>query len=218
MAPSSQRRKPFIIAIAGGSASGKSTFARHLAAALAPLSVAIVPEDAYYFSVPGGRSEDGTPFNFDRPETKDFDLLLEHLANVCRDEPFDLPIYDFASHTRQAETIRVESPDVLIVEGMHNLGNAALRALADLTIFVEANETVREARRVTRDVAERGREIEATRAQFAAIVAPMHDLHVETLRDHAKILIANAGMAPEALKSAADELAMNIRSNLTAGS
>ena len=206
--------RPFIVAVAGGSASGKTSLARHLASALRPLRTAVVPEDAYYFSVPGGRAEDGAPYNFDRPETKDFALLLQHLGSACRGESFDRPVYDFATHTRQDETVRIQPCDVLIVEGMHNLGDEPLRALADLTVFVAAGEDIRLARRLMRDVAERGRESGATERQFRTVVAPMHDVHVEPLRAHAMCVVENAGNDAELLMRAADELAMNIRSTL----
>lgn len=205
--------RPFILAIAGGSASGKTTLARHVASRLAPLAVAMVPEDAYYFSVPGGAQDDGAPYNFDRPETKDFALLRRHLVEARGGASFAMPVYDFRTHTRQAHTVSVAAADVLIVEGIHNLHDADLRALFDLTVFVEAPKAVRETRRVARDVAERGRDAGATRRQFRAVVEPMHRLHVDPLRVHAHRIVRNIG-DPQALQAAADELAMNIRSTV----
>lgn len=206
--------RPFLLGIAGGSASGKSTLAAHVAAALHPLSVAIVPEDSYYFSVPGGKAGDGKPFNFDRPETKDFALLALHLTQARAGEAFDMPHYDFATHTRQAATTRIAPADVLILEGMHHLGDARLRAIADLTVHIDCGEEVRRTRRVTRDVAERQREAAATEAQFAEVVAPMHDLHVEPNRIHAAFIVENAGCDPAVLTDAAAAIAARVRTAL----
>lgn len=214
MTPKAPSNAPYVLAVAGGSASGKSRLAAALAAELAPLRIVIIPEDAYYFSVPGGRSEDGTPFNFDRPETKDFKLLLAHLCEARAGRSFDLPHYDFATHTRLRDTTRVGPADVFIVEGMHCLSAAELRAQADLTVFIEADEAARRLRRVARDVAERGRERDATLAQFGAVVAPMHDLHVAPLKPHAGLVITNTRDDPATFADAVRQLAGRIRERL----
>ena len=132
------RRPVFVVAVAGGSASGKTCFARDLAEALKPLDAAIVEEDAYYHPASVRGLGDVTTYNFDRPETKDFALLTQHLLKGQAGEVFHRPHYDFPTHDRTDVVTAIAPADVLIVEGLHNLTIAEIRALADLTVFVDA--------------------------------------------------------------------------------
>ncbi len=132
----------YLVAIAGGSASGKTCFARDLADALKPLAASIVEEDSYYHPARVRGPGDVATYNFDRPETKDFALLTQHLATGRAGTAFFRPNYDFARHERTAETTLVGPCDVLILEGLHNLGIEPIRALADLTVFVDARTSL----------------------------------------------------------------------------
>lgn len=203
-------RAVFVVAIAGGSASGKTCFARDLADALHPLDAAIVEEDAYYHPARVRGPGDVTTYNFDRPETKDFTLLTAHLLTGRAGEAFHRPHYDFATHERTDQVTAVAPRDVLIVEGLHNLTIAEIRSLADLTVFVEADYALRRARRVARDVAERGRLKHDTERQFDAVVEPMHRLHVEPQKHAAALVVTNAGDRA-ALAAAAGAAAAEIR-------
>ncbi|BCW87342.1 Uridine kinase [Alphaproteobacteria bacterium SO-S41] len=205
--------RPLIVAIAGGSASGKTSFAGYLQTALAAHDTAIITEDSYYLPAALRPAGDVTTYNFDRPETKDFALLIEHLTSARRGHGFDCPRYDFASHDRIAETVPVAATGVLIVEGLHNLGFDELRAIADITVFVDAGYDVRRTRRIARDVAERGRTLEDTARQFDAVVEPMHVAHVEPQRAVAQRVIVNVG-DKAVLKQAADALAAEIEAAL----
>jgi len=197
------------VGIAGGSASGKTRLARHLRDALGDARAVVIQEDAYYHPAHVRGPGDTRIYNFDEPHTKDFPLLRDHLAEARAGRPFDLPHYDFAIHDRTAQTTRIEPAAVLILEGMHCLGDAALRALSDLTVFVEAGTVTRRARRIARDVAERGRDAGDTARQFDAVVEPMHRLHVEPLRSHAGHIVVNDGGTDE-LRMAAIVLAGRI--------
>lgn len=207
-----RRDGPIIVAIAGGSASGKTTLARSLRAALERHGAAIVTEDSYYLPAAARPAVDLATYNFDRPETKEFALLLRHLEAARAGEGFDCPHYDFAVHDRTDETMRIEPGAVLIVEGIHNLGHDEIRALADLTVFVEASADIRRARRIARDVAERGRTAHETAHQFDTVVEPMHRQHVEPLRGRAARVIVNHGaigeIEAEALTLAAEIAAL----------
>ncbi len=204
------RRAAFVVAIAGGSASGKTCFARDLAEALAPLDAAIVEEDAYYHPATVRGPGDVTTYNFDRPETKDFALLTAHLLAGRAGEAFHRPTYDFPTHDRTDAVTAIPPADVLIVEGLHNLTVAEIRTLADLTVFVEASTALRRDRRVARDVAERGRLKRDTERQFDAVVEPMHQLHVEPQKHVATRVVANEGDR-DALRAAARAAAAEIR-------
>ena len=209
--------RPLIVAVAGGSASGKTSFAGYLRQALAAHDTAIVTEDSYYLPASARPPGDVTTYNFDRPETKDFALLIEHLGCARRGTGFDCPRYDFATHDRIAETVPVAPGGVLIVEGLHNLGFDALREIVDITVFVDAGYEVRRARRIARDVAERGRTLEDTARQFDAVVEPMHVAHVEPQRAVAQRVIVNIG-DKTILEQAASDLAAEIEAVLASPS
>ncbi len=203
-------RPAFVVAIAGGSASGKTCFARDLAEALAPLDAAILEEDAYYHPAHVRGAGDVTTYNFDRPETKDFALLTQHLAIGRSRALFHRPHYDFATHERTDEVTAIAPCDVLILEGLHNLAFDEIRAIADLTVFVEAGYGLRRERRVARDVAERGRLKHDTERQFDAVVEPMHQLYVASQRHVAARVVVNEGDRG-ALRAAAEATADEIR-------
>lgn len=198
-----------VVLIGGGSASGKTRLARHLREALGETVATVIQEDAYYHPAAVRGPGDTRVYNFDEPHTKDFALLRTHLAEARAGRPFDLPHYDFAVHDRTAVTTRIEPAPVLILEGMHCLGDATLRELADLLVFVESDLATRRARRIARDVAERGRDAGDTARQFDAVVEPMHRRHVEPLRAHAGRVIVNDGRIDE-LRAAAASLARKI--------
>ena len=208
--------RPYIVAIAGGSASGKTSFALYLQAALGSAHATIVTEDSYYLPSWARPPGDMATYNFDRPETKDFDLLISHLRLAERGEAFACPRYDFATHERLDETHHIAPARVLIVEGLHNLGFDDIRSIADLTIFIEAHVDLRRSRRIARDVAERGRTHDDTARQFDAVVEPMHVAHVEPQKPLATRVIVNAG-AMAALKDEALTLAREIEAALAPG-
>jgi uridine kinase len=170
-----------IIAITGGSGAGKTTTARALARLIGAGSV-VVAEDDYYrcaSTIPGF---DAAAYNFDAPEAKEHALLREHLALAKSGEAFDKPVYDLVTHRRRPEVERIVHADWVIVEGIHLLISSDLRALFDLRVYVEADEAVRLARRMIRDVESRGRTPRSVMMQFFADVRPMHDKHVAPQR------------------------------------
>lgn len=183
-----------LIAITGGSASGKTRLARTLAGHLDPFGCYVLSEDDYY--VDAGRMPDFDPrnFNFDEPAAKDHDLLVEHLALLREGRAVDCPVYDFATHCRELTTQRRQSAPIIIVEGMHLLASEALRSLFSLSVYVSAGDDVRLARRISRDVEERSRTESFARHQFETLVRPMHDLHVEPQKAHADMVLVNRGL------------------------
>lgn len=189
-------QSPVLIAIAGGSASGKSRFAEAVARALSDGGCTVIAEDDYYVDAGNLPGFDPHRFNFDEPAAKDHNLLVQHLQALKSGKAVDCPIYDFTTHCRAAETVRRSPDPVVIVEGLHVLASETLRACFDLTVFVYACDATRLARRVDRDVAERGRTAEFARHQFETHVRPMHDLHIEPQRAFADLVIDNMG-APD---------------------
>jgi uridine kinase len=180
-----------LIAVVGGSASGKTRLAEALCQALggAPL----IAEDDYYVDAGGIPDFDPSAFNFDEPAAKDHDLLAGHLADLKAGRTVNRPDYDFATHRRRPETVTLTPHPLMVAEGLHLLCEARLRVHFDLTVYVDAPEKLRLGRRLARDIAERGRSKDFVLAQFESRVAPMHDLHIEPCRDHADLIVENHG-------------------------
>lgn len=172
---------PFVFGIAGGTASGKTTVARELAERTGAL---LVSHDRYYRDLL--RPELA---NFDHPEALETSLLVEHLGELRGGRAVALPTYDYATHRRTPTTERVSPRPVIVVEGILVLADAALRACFDLKVYVDAPDDVRLARRLRRDVRERGRTLEGVLDQYLATVRPMHLAHVEPSRAHADLVL-----------------------------
>jgi len=202
---------PLIVAITGGSASGKSTFADALRRALDPADVRLIPEDEYYGDHAEEPGFDPQRFNFDDITAHDHDLLGQHLRQLKKGKSIHAPHYDFLTHKRLGQTREIKPADVIIVEGIHVLADPKLRDLYDLSIFVDAPADIRLARRLLRDVRDRGRSVESVVTQYLRTVRPMHLAHTEPGRDAADIVIQNdaAAASPEleALSPSFDRLA-----------
>lgn len=179
---------PVAVGISGGSCSGKSTLANRLYETLGPEQCVILPQDDYFFGHGEAPEGKGGP-NFDHPDAVDFDHLCAQLAQLKQGESVDRPLYDFHSHLPKAETRRMEPRPVILVDGILILHHEPMRALLDLSVFVACDAETRLARRLDRDVRERGRTAASVRATFTSQVAPMHDIYVEPSRAHATIVV-----------------------------
>ena len=188
----------YVIGIAGGSGSGKSTFAARLREQF-PDSVALISCDNYYRAHDDIPLEERRKLNYDAPEALEFDLMVSHLQALKRGEAVDCPVYDFALHNRSDKILRIDPRPVIIVDGILILSDPALRETFDLRIYVEADADERILRRARRDMEVRGRHIDDIMAQYLTTVKPMHETHVEPSKKHAD-LILNGGMNPVALE------------------
>lgn len=188
----------YVIGIAGGSGSGKSTFAARLREQF-PDSVALISCDNYYRAHDDIPLEERRLLNYDAPEALEFDLMVSHLRALKRGEAVDCPVYDFALHNRSDKILRIDPKPVIIVDGILILSDPALRETFDLCIYVEADADERILRRARRDMEVRGRHIDDIMAQYLTTVKPMHEQYVEPSKKHAD-LILNGGMNPVALE------------------
>ena len=188
----------YVIGIAGGSGSGKSTFAARLREQF-PDSVALISCDNYYRAHDDIPLEERRKLNYDAPEALEFDLMVSHLRALKRGEAVNCPVYDFALHNRSDKILRIDPKPVIIVDGILILSDPALRETFDLRIYVEADADERILRRARRDMEVRGRKIDDIMAQYLNTVKPMHETHVEPSKKHAD-LILNGGMNPVALE------------------
>ncbi|MBD65387.1 MAG: uridine kinase [Halobacteriovoraceae bacterium] len=178
-----------IIAIAGGSGSGKTFLSKQLYKLLGDEKSAILYQDNYYIDQSDKFDYDGGSVNFDHPESIDFDLLAKHISLLKRSEQVDIPQYDFATHKRKSQTLSCAPKEIIIIEGILVLSSSKVRALVDESIFVDTPEDIRYQRRLKRDIAERGRTEEGVHKQFYSQVKPMHDQFVEPSKQYAHFVI-----------------------------
>lgn len=185
--------KPYLIGIAGGTGSGKTTVARRIHQSLHLDSVAFIDHDAYYADLAHLPLEERKRVNFDHPDSLDNALFARHLRTLLAGEAIDKPVYDFAAHTRGAETVRVEPRDVILVDGILLFVEPEVRDLFDLKIFVDADADVRFIRRLRRDMEKRGRSLDGVIDQYLGTVRPMHFEFVEPTKRHADVILPRGG-------------------------
>ncbi len=174
-----------LIGVAGGSGAGKTCLARELAVAL---DASILSLDHYYRDLTALDPAERAARNFDHPDSLEWPLLVEHATALAAGRGVEAPVYDFAAHTRLAETQAIAPGQAVIIEGILALHDAALRRVYRLSIYVDAPEEVRFHRRLARDVGERGRTAESVFEQFERTVRPMHEQFVEPTRLHAGVV------------------------------
>lgn len=179
----------FVIGIAGGTGSGKTTVADLIAEDLGPDRVAVVIQDHYYRDLSHLPIEERARFNFDHPGAIDAGRMAVDVRELKAGRPVERPIYDFKTHTRLAETVRVEPRETLIVEGILVLELEEIRSQMDVKLYVETDDDLRFIRRLRRDIAERGRSVESVIEQYLHTVRPMHLEFVQKSRRHADIIL-----------------------------
>jgi len=180
----------FLVGIAGGTASGKTTLTRMLAELGGSERVAVLELDRYYRSRSNLSPSERATVNYDHPDALEFDLLLEHLQSLKAGQSIVAPTYDFATHCRDLlKASRIDPKPVMIVEGILIFAAPNLRELFDLRIFVDAPEQVRFARRLERDTKVRGRSIESVYQQWNTTVQPMHAEFCEPGRTYADRIV-----------------------------
>lgn len=197
---------PYIIGVAGGSGSGKTYFARELQKILGVDQCAILYQDNYYIDQSHRFDGDGGSVNFDHPESLDFPLLAQGLSELKKNKTIKVPIYDFATHKRQRETLDFPPKKIILVDGILILDSKAVREELDEAIFFDTPEDLRYSRRLERDVNERGRTPEGVKKQFDLQVRPMHNQFVEPSKKYAKTIIKDLGDYAAALKLFTEKL------------
>ncbi len=171
--------KPFIIGIAGGSGSGKSTVARKVAEGLPTSSVAFIDMDAYYKNFTDLSLDERRKLNWDHPDAFDFDLLCSHLERLSAGKAIDKPEYDFVTHLRSSTTRHIEPPEVVVIDG--------------ILLFVDADADIRLIRRIKRDTRTRGRPLDEVLDQYLHTVQPMHLQFVEPSKRYADVIVPRGG-------------------------
>ena len=186
-------RRPYVVGIAGGTGSGKTTVADKLASAMPPGRCVTIDHDAYYRDQGHLPPADREAINYDHPSALDSALLALHLRELRGGRTIEAPIYDFATHTRRRETRSVAPARVILVEGILVFAEPALREQMDIKIFVDTDADIRLMRRIRRDLEERGRTFQSVRDQYHATVRPMHLEYVEPSKRWADLIVPEGG-------------------------
>ncbi len=180
-----------IIGIAGGTGCGKTTVVNQILNELPEGEVGVISQDSYYKDTSHLSYEERVKINFDHPRSIDFDLLTDHLQELKSNKPINQPVYSFVKHNRTGDTILTHPRKVMIVEGILILTNPELRDLFDIKIFVHADSDERLIRRLKRDIAERGRDLDEVLSRYQSTLKPMHEQFIEPMKEYADIIIPN---------------------------
>jgi uridine kinase len=180
-----------IIGIAGGTGSGKTTVVHQIMNELPLTEVGIISQDHYYRDTSNLSFEDRGKINFDHPRSIDFELLVSQLKDLKAGKVIEQPVYSFVTHNRTDDTIITHPRKVMIVEGILILSDPKLRDLFDIKIFVHADSDERLIRRLKRDIAERGRDMEEVLNRYQTTLKPMHEQFIEPTKAFADIIIPN---------------------------
>ncbi|QQX76602.1 MULTISPECIES: uridine kinase [Aequorivita] len=178
-----------IIGIAGGTGSGKTTVVDQIVEELPVDEVCVISQDSYYHDTSHLSFEERTKINFDHPKAIDFDLLVSHLKELRDGNSFEQPVYSFVEHNRTGETITTFPKKVIIVEGILILAHTDIREMFDIKIFVHADSDERLIRRLKRDIATRGRDLEEVLNRYQNTLKPMHQQFIEPTKEFADIII-----------------------------
>jgi uridine kinase len=184
--------KVTVIGVAGGTGSGKSTLVKRLQEAFGD-NVATLCHDYYYKAHPELTPKERTTLNYDHPAAFDTDMLVEHIRALKSNVPIEHPVYSFVEHDRTEERVLVKPSRVIIVDGILIFENKELRDLMDIKVFVDTDADIRLARRILRDVSERGRSMQSVIEQYTTTVKPMHEEFVEPSKKYADVIIPEGG-------------------------
>ena len=205
-----EKRSVVTIGVAGGTASGKTTISKAILERVGRENITHLLHDSYYKPLDQLITENPMltrdDINFDHPASLDTALLIQHVKQLKAWQAVEVPIYDFVSFDRQAETQHVEPRPVILVEGILVLAEDALRELFDIKIFVDTPDDIRFIRRLKRDIEERGRSVEMVIDQYLQTVRPMHLAFVEPSKRHADVIVPQGGFNPVAIDMITDRV------------
>lgn len=190
-----QLKNAFVIGLCGGSASGKTTVARKIIEALDVPWVSLVSMDSFYKVLSHEQHERAirNEYDFDHPDAFDFDLVISTIQRLKEGKSVNVPIYNFATHSREKTMKIIYGANVVIFEGIMAFANAELLKLMDMRVFVDTDSDVRLARRLRRDIAERGREPQGVLKQYMKFVKPSFEHYIEPSMRSADIIVPKGG-------------------------
>jgi uridine kinase len=192
--------EPVVIGVAGGTGSGKTTVAQQILKRAGTEQISVIQHDAYYRDLSALPEAQRAMMNFDHPDALDNELLISHLKQLKAGRPIEMPVYDFTTHSRTAETRWVAPHPVILLEGILIFADESLRQLMDVKIYVDTDADIRFIRRLQRDIAERGRTMESVIHQYLSTVRPMHEEFVERSKRYADVIIPEGGFNEVAIE------------------
>ncbi|WP_282036686.1 uridine kinase [Saccharicrinis aurantiacus] len=199
-----------VVGIAGGTGSGKTTVVKKIIEQLPQAQITVIPQDSYYRDSSHIPMEERKQINFDHPDSIEFDLIVDQLKALKNGNPVLQPTYSYLTCTRQAEVIEVQPCKVIILEGILILNHKPLRDLMDLKIFVDADADDRLSRVISRDIVERGRDVEAVLSRYKRTVKPSHNQFIEPTKRYADIIVPQGGNNTVAINMLKEYLQQNI--------
>lgn len=183
--------KPYIIGIAGGTSSGKTTVAKEIIKKIGNNNVTYINHDNYYKDLSHLSSEDRAKINFDHPNSLDTKTLFNDIQKIINKQEVNIPIYDFITHTRKKNTNFIIPKNIIILEGILIFNELNIRNFIDIKIFVDTPSDERLIRRIQRDIDERGRTLKNVIFQYKETVKPMHQQFIEPTKNYADFIIPN---------------------------
>lgn len=195
----SAARRPFVIGVAGGTCSGKTTVAERLVESIGDEHLALIRQDAYYIERSHQPLEERAAANYDHPDAFDWNLMTQQLGKLLEGETVPVPVYDYAAHDRSSDVQWVGPAPIIVFEGILALFDGELRDLFDLKIFVDTDADIRLTRRLQRDVTQRGRTYESILKQYLTTVRPSHEQFIEPSKRHADVIFPEGGHNDAAL-------------------
>lgn len=187
---------PFVIGVAGGSGSGKSTVTQQVLSTFGSDVVSVVMQDDYYSDQTHLPPDVRRKANYDHPDAFDWPLLIEQVHALRSGQAIEMPEYDFTIDNRSTKTIHVKPAPVIVIEGLFALFDADLRKMMSLKIFVDTAPDVRFIRRLQRDISERGRSMDSVISQYLETVRPMHKQFIEPTKRYADVILPHGANPP----------------------
>jgi uridine kinase len=178
-----------LIGIAGGTSSGKTSFARAIVERIGEGNVVLLSQDAYYVDPSHLPFEERTTINYDHPDAYETRLLLQHLDELKAGRSVPRFAYDYVEHARVDTGELINPTPVILLEGIMVLADEKLRERFDIKLFVDTDADVRLLRRLSRDIRDRGRTLESVSRQYLESVRPMHLQFTDPSKRHADLIV-----------------------------
>ena len=189
-----------LIGIAGGTGSGKTSFAERLRSRVGPDRCLTIAQDSYYKDGSALEKAAQAAINYDHPDAFDTSLLVQDLRDLKAGRPVPCLSYDHASYTRHVLPDPLTPRPVIFLEGILILVEEPLRRLMDIKLFIDTDSDVRILRRLRRDLKERGRSFDSVESQYLQSVRPMHLEFVEPSKRYADLIVPEGGENTVALE------------------